>query len=146
MSPTRHGLEPEPPLFDDSRWPVLRLRLPGTLSSQGHEACLAAFSAHLQRGEKFALIVDLIRVGLVPLDQRWRQVEWFSEHELALRQQLLGTAIVVTSPVVRLSISAMLYFKPLPIPTVTFASLEPAEAWAAERIRDAGLAQVLKRD
>ncbi len=35
----------------------------------------------------------------------------------------------------------MLYFKPLPIPTATFAHLEPAEAWAAERIRDAGLAQ-----
>ncbi len=136
----------EPNLFDDSRWPLLLLRLPGTLSSQGHEACLSAFSDYLRRGERFALLVDLVRVGLVPLDQRWRQVEWFSEHEQMLRQQLLGTAIVVTSPVVRLSISAILYFKPLPLPATTFAHLEPAEAWVAERIRDAGLTQASKGD
>ncbi|HEX8439803.1 STAS/SEC14 domain-containing protein [Archangium sp.] len=134
----------EPKLFDDSRWPLLQLRLPGTLSSQGHETCLADFNGYLGRGEKFALLVDLARVGLVPLDQRWRQVEWFSEHELTLRQLLLGTALVVTSPVVRLSISAMLYFKPLPIPLATFAHLGAAEDWASDRIRDAGLAQGTK--
>jgi hypothetical protein len=134
----------EPNLFDDSRWPMLLLRLPGTLSSRGHEECLAALSGYLRRGEKFALLVDLARVGLVPLDQRWRQVEWFSEQELNLRQLLLGTAVVVTSPVVRLSISAILYFKPLPLPLATFAQLNTAEAWAAERIRDVGLTQADK--
>jgi hypothetical protein len=134
----------EPTLFDDSHWPLLLLRLPGTLSSQGHEACLADFTRYLGRGEKFALLVDLARVGLVPLDQRWRQVEWFSEHELTLRQLLLGTAVVVTAPVVRLSISAILYFKPLPLPLATFTHLNAAEAWATDRIRDAGLAQASK--
>ena len=36
--------------FDDSRWPVLRLWLPGTLPAHGHEECLATLAGYLRRG------------------------------------------------------------------------------------------------
>lgn len=130
--------------FDDSSWPLLRLLLPGTLSSREHEECLATFSGYVRRREKFLMLVDVSRVGLVPLDQRWRQVEWFEEHETLLRETLLGTALVLTSPIVRLSISAILFFKPLPLPLVTFADVSAAEAWAAWRLQEEGLTQAGK--
>lgn len=136
--------QPARATFDDSRWPLLRLLLPGTLSSQGHEECLATFSGYVRRREKFILLVDVSRVGLVPLDQRWRQVEWFEEHDDLLRETLLGTALVLTSPVVRLSISAILFFKPLPLPLATFATRDEAEAWAAQRLEEEGLTQAGK--
>lgn len=130
--------------FDDSRWPVLHLWLPGTLTAHGHEECLATFAGYLRRGERFLLIVDLSRVGLVPIEQRWRQVEWFEEHERPLREQVLGTAVILVSPIVRLSVSTILFFKPLPLPLATFPHLAAAEAWAAERLQEAGLTQAGK--
>lgn len=123
--------------FDDSRWPLLIVDLPGTLSAQGHEACLTALADHLRRGDKLLLLMDLSRVGMVPLDQRWRQVEWFEAHETLLRERLLGTALIITSPVVRLAISAMLYFKPMPLPLATFNNRALAEAWVGERLLEA---------
>ena len=136
--------QPARATFDDSRWPLLRLLLPGTLSSQGHEECLVTLGGYVRRREKFLLLVDVSRVGLVPLDQRWRQVEWFEEYEGLLRETLLGSALVLTSPVVRLSISAILYFKPLPLPLATFATVSEAEAWAVQRLQEEGLAQAGK--
>ncbi|HEY0096684.1 MAG TPA: STAS/SEC14 domain-containing protein, partial [Archangium sp.] len=123
--------------FDDSRWPLLFVDFPGTLSAQGQEACLAALADYLRRGDKVLMLLDLRRVGMVPLDQRWRQVEWFEAHELLLRERVLGTALVLSSPVVRLAISAMLYFKPLPLPLATFNDVASAEAWVAERLQEA---------
>jgi hypothetical protein len=131
----------DPRFFDDSRWPRLYLRLAGTLSSQGHEECLAQLSGYLRRGERFVSIVDLTRVGLVPLEQRWRQVEWFEEHEQLMRETNVGTAIILTSPLVRLSISAILYFKRLPLPLAMVATPAEAEAWADARLKEAGLLQ-----
>jgi hypothetical protein len=131
----------EPSLFDDSRWPLLHLRLPGTLSNQGHEDCLAVFSSYVRRGERFLLIVDLSLIGLVPLSQRWRQVEWFEEHDLLLRQTVIGAAAILTSSVVQLSVSAILFFKPLPLPLAFFRSPDAAETWAAARLKEAGLTQ-----
>jgi len=123
--------------FDDSRWPLLIADLPGTLSAQGQEACLAALADYLRRGDKVLLLMDLSRVGMVPLDQRWRQVQWFEAHEHLLRERLLGTALILTSPAVRLAISAMLYFKPIPLPLATFDNRASAEAWVAERLQEA---------
>ncbi|ATB31118.1 hypothetical protein [Melittangium boletus] len=127
---------PDPDLFDDSRWPLLLLRLPGTLSTPAYEACLASFSRHLERGERFVLITDLRRVGMVPLDQRWRQVEWFEEHERQVRECIIGAANIITSPLVRLSVSAIMYFKRVPLPLVTVADWNAAEAWALERLEE----------
>ncbi|HLM42500.1 MAG TPA: hypothetical protein VK458_01480 [Myxococcaceae bacterium] len=123
--------------FDDSRWPLLILQFPKTLSTRGQEACLATLVDYLRRGDKVLLLMDLSRIGMVPLDQRWRQVEWFEEHEHLLRERVLGTALILTSPLVRLAISAMLYFKPLPLPLATFDVPASAEAWVAERLQEA---------
>ncbi|WP_257452414.1 STAS/SEC14 domain-containing protein [Archangium lipolyticum] len=130
-----------PPIFDDSRWPLLRIRFPRVLSATEYESFLGTFADYLLRSEKLLLYIDLSRVGMVPIEQRWRQVEWFEQYDQRLREQVLGSALVITSPVIRLALSAITYFKPLPNPVAIFARPEEAEAWAAERLQEAGLTQ-----
>ena len=127
---------PDPDLFDDSRWPLLQVRLPGTLSTAAYEACLATLSRYFERGERFVIISDLRRVGMVPLDQRWRQVEWFEEYDQQVRDYVIGVAHIITSPLVRLSVSAIMYFKRVPLPLVIVADWNSAETWALERLED----------
>ena len=127
-------------LFDDSRWPLLVLRLPGTLSRDDFTACLDMLSAYLRRGEPFVIVVDLARVGLIPLEQRWRQVEWLEEHEHLTERLVLGATLVVTSPLVRLSLSAIMHFKRLPLPVAIRADLPGALAWALAHLGELGLA------
>ena len=129
-------MPPAPDFFDDSRWPLLVLRLPGTLSLSQFEACLAGLAGYLRRGERFVLLVDLRRVSLVPLDQRWRQVEWLEEHDQLVRDHVIGSANIITSPLVRLAVSAILYFKRAPVPLTFVADERAAEAWAEERLEE----------
>jgi hypothetical protein len=136
---SRDGSPPDSPLFDDSRWPLLVLRLPGNLTSHAQQDCLDTFADYLRRGERFVMIADLSRVGVVPLDQRWRQVEWFEKHERALLACVQGSAVIITSPLMQLSLSAILHFVRLYPPLATFATQAGAEAWAARRMREAGL-------
>ncbi|ATB36069.1 hypothetical protein CYFUS_001483 [Cystobacter fuscus] len=136
---SRDGSPPDSTLFDESRWPLLVLRLPGTLSMSEHVACLDTFAGYLLRGERFVMLVDLSRVGVVPLDQRWRQVEWFEKHERALLACVQGTAVILTTPLMQLSLSAIMHFVRFHPPLATFADLAGAEAWTARRLRETGL-------
>jgi hypothetical protein len=132
---------PDSTLFDDSRWPLLVLRLPGILTASAQQACLDTLGAYLGRGERFVMLVDLARVDMVPLDQRWRQVEWLEEHERSLVKCVQGASVIVTSPLMRLSLSAILHFKRVDLPLAIFPDLRGAEIWAAQRLHEAGLTQ-----
>jgi hypothetical protein len=76
----------------------------------------------------------------VSLEQRWRQVEWLAEYDPLVRERVIGAVTIITSPLARLSLSAIQYFAPFPVPHVTVPHLAAAEAWATERLREAGLA------
>lgn len=131
--------------FDDSRWPLLHIWLPGTLSAHGLQESLTAVSGYLHRGERLLIILDLSRVGIIPLEQRWRVVEWLDAHKQLLRERMIGIAIIIASPVVQLSVSAVLFARPLPFPNISCTALTSAEAWAAERLREeAGHTQARK--
>jgi hypothetical protein len=125
--------------FDDSLWPLLIIRPPSLVSRRMQEEGLATIAAYLRRGEKHISIVDLRQLRQVPLDQRQRQVEWFREQEALMRENLLGTAIVMTSPIIRLTMSIVLHLQPLPVPHHIGPHLDTAALWAAERFQEAGL-------
>ncbi|HYO52662.1 hypothetical protein [Archangium sp.] len=131
--------------FDDSLWPLLIIRPPCLATGRQQEECLATIAAYLRRREKHLSIVDLRQVSQVPLDQRQRQVAWLQEHETLMREALIGTALIITSPVIRLSMSLILHLKPLPVPHHIGPHLATAALWAAERFQEAGLPLVAAR-
>ena len=125
--------------IDDSRWPLRMVRFVGTATLQQYEDYLAETSACLRRRERYVSIIDLSRGGMPPTQQRQRQVAWLQEHEPLVREVLLGVAFVITSPLVRLAVSTILHFKPVPVPYIMTSREQEAAAWASARIEEQGL-------
>jgi hypothetical protein len=126
-------------LFDDALWPLLVLRYVGLPTTAQVERSLEELTRHLERGQRFVLIMDSTRVtGMGPAEQRHLQADWLKRHDARLRELALGGAFVITSPLVRLGMSVVVHLKPLPAPYVVTASFADAARWAAERLRDAG--------
>jgi hypothetical protein len=131
--------------FDDSLWPLLVVRFVGAPTNQQHAAYLAQLRAYLQHGERYVSIMDSRQLRLVSSEQRVRQAEFIKENEGLLKQVTLGTAGIVTSPLVRLAASVFLHLKPMPTPYYIAPSLPMAAGWAAERLEQAGLSMSAER-
>ncbi|QRN98907.1 hypothetical protein JRI60_07710 [Archangium violaceum] len=131
--------------FDDSQWPLMVVRLTGELSSQDFESYLARASHYLQRQERHVCIFDVSALRLLSTEQRQRQVEWLKAHEVLIRQTLLGIVYVVTSPVVRLTMSVIFHFKPPSAPYTIVPDLGAAGAWAAACLEKTSLRPVAER-
>ncbi|WP_375771011.1 hypothetical protein NR798_08950 [Archangium gephyra] len=131
--------------FDDSRWPLRIVRLVGTLTPRQYEHYLETTTASLRRRERYLSVTDLSRGGLPTPEQRQRQVLWMQEHEELMREVMLGMAFVITSPIIRLSVSAVMHLKPLPVPYVITAQEKEAVGWASARIEEQGLRLAAER-
>ena len=125
--------------FDDSRWPLRLVRFVGTPTPRQYENYLETLTSSLRRRERYLSITDLTRGGLPTPEQRQRQVLWMQEHEGLLREVLLGMAFIITSPIMRLSVSTVMHFKPLPVPYFITDQEREAVDWAGARIEEQGL-------
>lgn len=135
-----------PPItFDDSLWPLLISRFKGAVTDAQHEAFLAQSASFLQRGELYVIVTDMSQYAMPPAAHRQRQAEWLKEHEQGLCAHLLGCALVVTSPLVRLTLSAVFHLQPMPTPYVVVPDVASGVKWAADRLESAGLLQAAGR-
>jgi hypothetical protein len=131
--------------FDDSLWPLLMVRVVGDPSNQQFEEYLVACAAYVHRGEPYVIVSDLLQVGMVSAELRRRQAEWTTRHDGLMREVLLGNAFVINSPFSRLGLNIVLHLKPPSWPYVVVPRMEPAFAWAAGRLEEAGLREPAER-
>ncbi len=125
--------------FDDSLWPLLGVRLSGEPSSRQFEDYLARSTQYLQRGESHVCIFDMSALRLLSSEQRRLQVEWLKENAALMRRTLLGISYVITSPVIRLTMSVIFHFESPTVPYAICPNLDAAGAWAAVRLDEGGL-------
>jgi hypothetical protein len=130
---------------DDSLWPLVLVRLEGAVSDQQLDEFFAHGHATLLRRERYVSIFDLSRVNLPSPEQRQRQARWLKEHESLLREFLLGTAFVLSSPFVRMVLSMLFHLAPSPAPYVVVPSVDSGVVWAAARLDQSGLSQHAER-
>jgi hypothetical protein len=130
--------------IDDSLWPLRVVRFVGPTTLEQFDQYLQGASACLRRGEKFISILDLTR-GVPTPEMRQRQAAWIQENDDLLRELHLGVAFVVTSHLMRLALSAIFYFKSMPIPYVVTAQVSEAALWAISRLEEEGLVQEAER-
>jgi hypothetical protein len=131
--------------FDDSLWPLLISRFRGTVTDAQYEEYLARGTAYLQRGEPYVSILDMGRLAMPTAVQRQRQAEWMMEHEVLMRERLLGGALIITSPFIRLAVSAILHIRPMPMPYVVVPDMASGMVWTQARLQEAGLSEAAGR-
>jgi hypothetical protein len=133
-------MTPSPSItVDDSLWPLLRVTVVGAPTSQQQVVYLSRLSAFLHRWERYAGVLDTSQMRLVTSEQRERQARFMAEHAALFRAHCLGTAAVVSSPLVRLAGNLLIHLKPPPMRYVIVPKLPVALAWAVERLEEAGL-------
>ena len=130
---------------DDSQWPLALVRLSGLPSSEQFENYLAQRLAWLHRPERHVLIYDARQARLITTEMRQRQAEWLHEHEALRNEKLLGSAVITTSPFLRLTINLLRGLRRNQAHRCVVATLPPAMLWAADRLHEAGYLELAGR-
>ncbi|ATB34055.1 hypothetical protein [Melittangium boletus] len=131
--------------FDDSLWPLLISRFRGSVSDADFEEYLVRGAAYLRRGELYVSVLDMGRLALPTAAQRQRQLEWMRDQKQALREQLIGCAFLLDSPIIRLTLSTIFHVVPLPSPYVAVSDLATGARWASVRLEEHGLIEASLR-
>jgi hypothetical protein len=131
--------------MDESLWPLIVVRMSGTPSDRQFEDYLAVRQSQLDRQEKHVIIYDAVRLHVLTNEQRQRQIDWFKARTPLMRQYKLGSALVITSPLVRLTLSVIQHFVQGGMPYYAARSVQDAAAWSSARLAEAGLLEAAQR-
>ncbi len=124
--------------FDDSLWPLVVVKFVGTSSDQEFDEYLEKLTKYLHRGEKIVVIYESSEMKDSPIEHRQRQIEWLQTNDALIREWMLGTVFVVSSPVLRLAVNVVQMLSKPPCPHFVASGLQPALVWAADRFRTEG--------
>lgn len=118
-----------PYFFDDDQWPLVVLRVEGSVTAE-EEVEFSERSTRLpERGVRYAVIVDLAEAG-TPSPQFVRlQSKAQKLRSEGIRTYCAGIAFVIRSPMIRGALRAILHLQSLPCPQVVVASMQEARAW-----------------
>lgn len=120
--------------FDETRFPIVVVTFAGTATDAEFHAYLAAMSRMIRKKQVTATILDASEAGSTPAVQRRLQAEWLKINAELLRVYSAGTAFVITSPLVRGALTAILWVQPMPSPHTVVGTLGQAEAWAKKQL------------
>jgi hypothetical protein len=138
-------MSPSSITIDEALWPLVIIRFNGDPSPGQFADYLARMSFYLRQEEHSICILDASQVRSATAEQRHLQAAWIREHEVLLRQWMLGSAHVITSPVIRLVTSLILHLQPLPTPHIVVPDMRAAVAWVLVRLEDAALTEEAQR-
>lgn len=131
--------------FDDMLWPLLIVRVSGTMSDKQYAGFLTRSSTYVERGEQYVSVMDLGQVGLPSAAQRVMQAEWIRKHDAELRERVLGNANIVTSAPVRLALSLIFHLKSLPMPCAAVSDMDSALRYVTGKLEESGRAAEAER-
>jgi hypothetical protein len=133
-------------LLDDSLWPLLIVRFVGVPTPPQMEAFLTRMTAILERGEPYVSLFDASGMtGVGSTELRHLYVAWMKRHAVRQRELNRGTASVVTSPLIRLTLNVVLHLTPQRSPYLITARLDEAAAWVADRLEQSGQGPAARR-
>jgi hypothetical protein len=134
------NVSPSPALLvEDAFWPLLVVQFQGTLPLTRFEEYLEQRLSYLQREEKHVIIFDMRHAPMLSSELRQRQSEWLKQYSHLLDSKVLGHALVITSPLLRLMISTFHKVRPRNGPHIVTPHLNDAARWSLNILKEAGL-------
>jgi hypothetical protein len=126
--------------LDESRWPLVVFTAVGEQTQTEFEAYLSDCDRLLRRREAYGSIFDARRAAPIGPKLRKRMVEWLSRNDALLRAYLVGTGMVMSTPLQRGVFRAILWMRPLPYPYTVESSFEAARTFVCSRLLERGCA------
>ena len=114
---------------DRSDLPILRLHYIGDYTDAELFEFLRELSSLFAMPGKKVCVIDLTHAKPGSARQRKLQAEWIQKHEGALEEGFAAAAVVTDSAVIRGTVTAVFWIRPLPIPTHVAATVAAAERW-----------------
>ncbi len=120
---------------DDSRWPLVVMRLPIQLSVHDVEIFNSSVVRWLERKERFGIVVDASGTTSIRSLHRKTLAHAAREHTEQLRLYCVAWGVVVTSPTLRGVATAIAWAAPPPMPLKLFATTAAAENWVRSKLQ-----------
>ena len=124
--------------LDESRWPLVVFTAVGEQTEDEFDAFLADCDRVLRRREPHGSIFDGRRSAPIGPKLRKRQVAWLARNAALLRTYVVGSGVVINSPLQRGALRAILWMQPLPFPFVVESSFEAARRYVCARLQERG--------
>lgn len=123
-----------PLLVERQNLPLLRLTYVGDYTDEELARFLLEIDSVLALPGRKACLIDLTRATAGSATQRQMQAAWISRQEKTLQRDFVAAGIVTDSAIIRGTVTAVFWIRPLPLPSKVFATIEQAEAWLAPQL------------
>jgi uncharacterized protein YejL (UPF0352 family) len=115
--------------IDRETLPLLRLRYVGEYSDAELAMFLRKLDAVLELPGKKVCLIDLSGAAAGSATQRQMQASWIGRQEKVLAKEFAAAAIVTDSAIIRGTVTAVFWIRPLPFPTRVTSTVQSAEEW-----------------
>jgi hypothetical protein len=109
--------------------PVLRLRFVEDYTDDELQEFLCELDAVLALAGRKVCIIDLNQATPATAKQRKLITDWIRDNDSVLSRDFSAAAIVTDSALIRGTVTAVFWIRPLPLPTHVAATMEEARDW-----------------
>jgi hypothetical protein len=126
-------------LNDVSRWPLVVVRVDDGPTTKEHVAAFVASQrAMLARREPFVEIADAMNASVISAVERRLLADWLKESEPLAAPLCVGIGVLVSSPIVRGALNAVLWLKSPVYPMHVCSSDDDAVSFLRGAVRTDG--------
>jgi len=120
-------------VVDTSRLPLLVLRFQGQVDDVAFDHYLAQVKRNLDRERRYVLLVDATEASTASASQRRLQADFMKTHQAALARHCAAAAFVITQPLIRGVLTAILWTQAFPFEHIVLKEVADAELWCRAR-------------
>lgn len=119
---------------DDSAWPVVTLRIRGTLLDEEEDEFIEASVGFAEHGERYVAVIDLLEAATPSARFIRGQAAAMGKYADVLSRRCVGMAFVIDSAMLRGGLRAIFHFQGPPSPHIVVRTVEDALRWAGSKL------------